>query len=271
MRTLDQVEYSQDATVAAVTDFYTFLTKMYLPESAVVHPPPGGWPTLASDLRGLGKSEEVLSLLSHLPYVRQDLDDSEVPQVTPGGRWIDWRMSGTWAREGGSDIDELRTITEGPAIMEHVPESVVGLTMSEHHVFLIDTELGVVYWPECPGRLRDGPRCIEDDPYDYCDDDDDAEWRADGAAWSVADFFRVLKAEYRSLRWVPWNEYEVLDSESTMARNPIPALQDVYRRHGWPNLQQYHKEECLEETKAVRVAIEQGRDGDEEGGDAEGA
>ncbi|KXH59087.1 hypothetical protein CSAL01_13208 [Colletotrichum salicis] len=264
MPTLEQVEYSEEATVAAVTDFYAFLTKMYLPESAVVHPPPGGWPTLASDLQELGKSDEVLSLLSHLPYVRQDdLDDSEIPQVTPGGRWIDWRTYGTWVREGGSDIDELRTITEGPAIMDNVPEHVVGLTMSEHHVFLIDTELGVVYWPECPGRLRDGARCIEDDPYDYCDDEDDAEWRADGAAWSVADFFQVLKAEYRLLRWVPWNEYEVLDSESTMARNPVPALQEVFRRHGWPNSPQYRKEECLEETKAVKAAMEQG--GDEEG------
>ncbi|KAK2013294.1 hypothetical protein LZ32DRAFT_637658 [Colletotrichum eremochloae] len=260
MPTLDQIEYSEEATVAAVTDFYAFLTKMYLPGSAVVHPPPGGWPTLASDLRDLGKSDEVLSLLSHLPYIRQDVNDNEVPQVTPGSRWIDWRTFGVWVREGGSDIDELRTITEGPAIMEHVPESVVGLTTSEHHVFLIDTELGVVYWPECPGRLRDGPRCIEDDPYDYCDDEEEAEWRADGAAWSVSDFFKVLKAEYRSLRWVPCNEYEVLDLETTRGRNSIPMLQEVYRRHGWPNLQQYRKEECLEETKAVMTAMEQGGD-----------
>ncbi|KAK6218947.1 hypothetical protein QIS74_06156 [Colletotrichum tabaci] len=261
MPTLEQVEYSQGATVAAVTDFYAFLTKMYLPESAVVHPPPGGWPTLASDLGNLGKSDEVLSLLSHLPYVRQDdLYDTEIPEVTPGGRWIDWRQSGIWVREGGSDIDELRTISEGPAIMENVPEHVIGLTMSEHHVFLLDTELGVVYWPECPGRLRNGPRCIEDDPYDYCDDDEDAEWRADGAAWSVADFFKMLMAQYRSLRWVPCSEYEVLDSETETTRNPIPALQGVYRRHGWPDLQQYRKGECLEEAKAVRVATEQGDD-----------
>ncbi|KAK1838610.1 hypothetical protein CCHR01_18767 [Colletotrichum chrysophilum] len=268
--TLDQVEYSEATTVAAVTDFYAFLTKMYLPESAIVHPPPGGWPTLTSDLSELGKSDEVLSLLAHLPYVRQgdDLDEGEIPEVTPGGRWIDWHTSGIWVREGRSDIDELRTISEGPAIMENVPEHVVGLTMSEHHVFLLDTELGVVYWPECPGRLRDGPRCIEDDPYDYCDDDEDAEWRADGAAWSVADFFKVLKAQYRTLRWVPWNEYEVLDSEST-TRRPIPALQEVFRRHGWPNSPQYRKEDCLEETKAVMDAAEQG--GEEEGSDEDGA
>ncbi|TQN64229.1 hypothetical protein CSHISOI_11201 [Colletotrichum shisoi] len=220
MPTLEQVEYSRGATVAAVTDFYAFLTKMYLPDN-------------------LGKSDEVLSLLSHLPYVRQDdLDDTEIREVTPGGRWIDWRQSGIWVREGGSHVDELRAISEGPAITEN------------HHVFLLDTELRVVYWPECPGRLRDGPRCIEDDPYDYCDDDDDdddddAEWRADGAAWSVADFFKVLKAPYRSLRWVPRSEYEVLDSEAEMTRNPIPALQG------------YRKEECLEEAKAVRVATKQ--------------
>ncbi|KAK1990036.1 hypothetical protein LX36DRAFT_686226 [Colletotrichum falcatum] len=212
MPTLDQVEYSQEATVAAATDFYAFLTKMYLPESAVVHPPPSGWPTLASDLQDLGKSDEVLSLLSHLPYVREDLPNNEIPQATPGGNWLDWCMSGIWVREGRSDIDELRTVTESPAIMEHAPESVVGLTMSEYY---------------CPGRLRDGPRCIEDDLYDYCDDEDEADWRADGAAWSVVDFSKVLKAEYRSLRWVPWNEYRVLDSETRRRRNPILALQEA--------------------------------------------
>ncbi|KAK2029534.1 hypothetical protein LX32DRAFT_351843 [Colletotrichum zoysiae] len=257
MPTLDQVTYSEEATVAAVTDFYAFLTKMYLPESAVVHPPPGGWPTLASDLRDLGKSDKVLSLLSHLPYVCRDGDDNNIPEVTPSGRWSDWRTFGIWVRERSSDVDELRVITEDPAFMEHVPESVVGLTTSEHHVFLLDTERGVVYWPECPGRLRDGPQCIEDDPYDYCDDEEEADWRADGAAWSVADFFDVLKAEYRSLRWMPWNEYEVLGSEITR-RGDVPALQEVYRRHGWPNLQRYRKEECLEETKAIMNALEQG-------------
>ncbi|TEA19545.1 hypothetical protein C8034_v008427 [Colletotrichum sidae] len=51
----------------------------------------------------------------------------------------------------------------------------------------------------------------------------------------------LFLAEYRSLRWVPCNEYEVLDSEIEVAKNPVPALQDAYRRHGWPDLQQYRK------------------------------
>ncbi|KAK3901274.1 hypothetical protein C8A05DRAFT_35053 [Staphylotrichum tortipilum] len=35
--------YSQDEAVAAFTDYFEFLTKMYLDESFVAHPPPEGW------------------------------------------------------------------------------------------------------------------------------------------------------------------------------------------------------------------------------------
>jgi hypothetical protein len=276
MLTLDQVQYSEEATVTAVTDFFIFLTKMYLPDSAVVHPPPGGWPTLASDLRNLGKSDTVLSLLSHLPYINEDgVDENKIPEVTPSGRWADWHTFGIEARERNGDLEQYRVITEEPTIMEHVPAHVVGLSASEHDTFLLDTELGVVYWYECDGRLRYGPRTIEDDPYEYCDDDEEAEWRADGAAWPVADFFEVLKKEFRTLRWMPWNEYDecitVMEAESSSRhqRNPVPAIQAVYRRHGWPHGPEYRKEACLEETKAVALAIERGEQHEGEGGNAE--
>ncbi|KAH7028755.1 uncharacterized protein B0I36DRAFT_384430 [Microdochium trichocladiopsis] len=97
MPTLNQVRYSEEATVAAITDFFAFLTKM------------------------------------------------------------------------------LRISTEGPAIMEYVPNSVVGLINSEHDIFLLDTELGVVYWPLYPHQLRDKPRYIQDNPYDYYYNQDEAD------------------------------------------------------------------------------------------------
>lgn len=225
---------------------------------------------LASDLQEMGKLDEVLSLLAHLLYIRQgnDLDEGEILEVTPSGCWMDWHISGIWVRKGGSDIDELRTISEGPTIIENMPKHVIRLMMSEHHVFLLNMELGVVYWPECPGCLCDGLCCIEDNLYDYCDDDEDMEQQADSAAWSVADFFKVLKTQYYTLRWVPWNKYEVLDLE-TMLRRPILALQDVFWRYSWLNSLQYYKEECLKEIKVVIDIIEQGGDG--EGSNEEGA
>jgi len=44
---------------------------MYLRESDVIEPPEGGWPNITTDsLQDLGKTDEVISLLRHLPYIR---------------------------------------------------------------------------------------------------------------------------------------------------------------------------------------------------------
>jgi hypothetical protein len=44
MPELADISYSHDATVAAIRDFITFLTEMYLDESLVMEPPASGWP-----------------------------------------------------------------------------------------------------------------------------------------------------------------------------------------------------------------------------------
>ena len=40
------ITYDRDATVAAVKDYYKFLTDMYLDEDVVQHPPADGWPNI---------------------------------------------------------------------------------------------------------------------------------------------------------------------------------------------------------------------------------
>lgn len=57
----DDVEYSEEAIVAAFRDYYTFLTKLYLRGSAITEPPVGGWPNInAESLRGLDKDKVVI-------------------------------------------------------------------------------------------------------------------------------------------------------------------------------------------------------------------
>jgi len=60
--------------VQIVTRFYTFLTTHpFLPASAIKTPPPDGW---SDEYRAvfckMGKSDEVLELLCHLPYIEDD-------------------------------------------------------------------------------------------------------------------------------------------------------------------------------------------------------
>jgi hypothetical protein len=41
---LEDITYSRDVAIAAVTDYYTFLTRMYMKDSHVVYPRPGAGP-----------------------------------------------------------------------------------------------------------------------------------------------------------------------------------------------------------------------------------
>ncbi len=71
MPKLSEVRHSREAAVAAASEYFGFLAKMYLDESNILRPPEGGWPEITVDrLKGLGKTDEVVMLLRHLPYLR---------------------------------------------------------------------------------------------------------------------------------------------------------------------------------------------------------
>ncbi|OTA55680.1 hypothetical protein K449DRAFT_452636 [Hypoxylon sp. EC38] len=75
--------YSHDEIIAAVHEFYVAIIKLpYIDPDALVLPPAVGWPGVREDeLRKRGKTDEVVELLRHLPYLRN-----------PGGR-EKWMLS----------------------------------------------------------------------------------------------------------------------------------------------------------------------------------
>jgi hypothetical protein len=142
----------------------------------------------------------------------------------------------------------MKILSEDP--YEFIPPHVVGLTTGrrDNPVFLLDTELRIVHWPECPGEIRYNPsrEPVGDDPYDYAPENE-AKWRADAPAWAIADFFEVLKNEFRELHSVPISSRLVLDVYATLSFGTdgmITTLQDIYQEHDWPR--RYRKRECLE-------------------------
>jgi hypothetical protein len=82
---------------------------------------------------------------------------------------------------------------------------------------LLDTELGVVYWPECPGEIQYcvWPEQIGPDPYGMADEGlisyDQAQWRAGEGVWAITDFFEMLKFHFRELNFVPVGLGQVKD------------------------------------------------------------
>ncbi|KAI9150512.1 hypothetical protein HJFPF1_10280 [Paramyrothecium foliicola] len=274
MPELDDISYSRGETIEAVRDFYRFLTKMYVDESRVIEPPAEGWPNITIDgFRGMRKTNEVIELLRHLPYLRiGDHSDYDQPPVGAECYFADYRRR---KPEGDDDIDDfgdfLKVVSEGGDICDDVPAHVVGLTRKHHEddfVFLLDTELGVVHWVSCPGEVTDNDNYddsfieqIEDDPYGWAEENEQ-EWRADGGTWSIPDFFKVFKQQFLKLNIVPLSERKVLDIWIGLGSDMnlvLPRVRRIWRKHGWPkseseDLERFDKKACLLEIREMMKA-----------------
>ena len=261
MPNLDEISYSRDDCVAAIRDYYNFLIKMYLKESAVIEPPEEGWPSIPLDsLRGLGKTDEVISLLRHIPYITTPQHALSKPHGSPFCYWADWQSYAQGVADGRMKTETLKVCSEGVEFDDDISPHVIGLTYGgrENPIFLLDTELGIVHWVECPNDILYDPlrETIDDDAYDYVLENK-AEWRGEAPAWAIADFFELLKDQFRQLKFLPISLRTVIDVYATYgpsAEGMLGMLQDIYREHGWPDLERYRKQECLE---AVQTALEE--------------
>jgi hypothetical protein len=259
MPNLNSIEpYSREACVAAVRGYYHFITKLYLKKSHIIEPPDGGWPDITQDVFGpLEKTDAIVDLLRHLPYIRDDSDGRYQAHGSAHCRWADWFEIGRMLADGTAQPEDVRGATEGLDQTENVPPHVVGLTWPEGRgdIFLIDTQLGIVHWTGCPTEVRDEPsrEPIEDDPEDYAPENE-MDWRYDSPAWPITDFFELLKDEFRKLRAIPRSPRLVLDTyarHGPEAEEVFGALRGIYHSHNWPDLERYRKDECLEAVQTV--------------------
>ena len=59
--------------VREVTSFYEFCVGLYIPESALKRPPPGGWPDIDNERYAwLEKDDTVIDLMRHLPFIYKE-------------------------------------------------------------------------------------------------------------------------------------------------------------------------------------------------------
>ncbi|KAK4107297.1 hypothetical protein N656DRAFT_785404 [Canariomyces notabilis] len=272
MPRLSQITYDHAATVLAISDYFDFLAKMYLDEADILRPPEGGWPEITSDrLRSLGKTDKVNMLLRYIPYLRSGIYGSKSEaEVGPSGvQLYNWMESiGNLGRRSGLDAEAhfevAKVITE--PLNEHgepglAPPHAVGLTSTSDNImydrWILDTELGVIYWVSCPDRMRYEPtrEPVLDDWYDFSPEGE-REWRCE-PAWAVVDFFELLKDQFLQLFSLPVSPTSVRDmgdGKPAEVEGALPLVQAIYREHGWPDLNRYRKDTCL---KAVRERLEE--------------
>jgi hypothetical protein len=284
--------YSRDEFIAAIRDYYEFLATMFIDRSCIVESPQGGWPSItAESMQGIRKTEEVIQLLKHMPYIVNKPFSHAMPGCMP----FDWATAGAHLMSG-KDPEGSLIMSEGfeDQFGGRIPRYYIGLMRGrrERDIVLLNTKDGSVHWMVCPDKIvetslpkpslcswelpdREEEQItakVEDevsedghnsDGFTYADSDngdsviesddpDDIEW---GPYWSVRDFFEMLKNHYRYLNFIPRDAHNVIDiwTDSTVDGDPIPAgipemLQGVYRKHGWPDLNKYRKEECLAEV-----------------------
>ncbi|KAF2226559.1 hypothetical protein BDZ85DRAFT_51507 [Elsinoe ampelina] len=242
MPDLEDVSYSREETIEAVRGFYRFLADMYLDPSAIAEPPPEGWPEITTCPEGFDKTEEVMALLKHLPYLKGE------PQAGPYTLMADWQ----WLLSTIDDAARLRDISWGPELYEkEVPPHCIGLTeaYANMHTFLLDTELGIIYWTYMYSAPLDNAtkERISHDPEAYAPDEE-VEWRSEFPAFAVTDLFEALKDHFRQLNYVPITSekiYDIWTKFPSSRDGMVEMVQSIYREHGWPDLTTYRKADCM--------------------------
>lgn len=133
--------YVREEVNANITEFYQFLAKFPVIEpDDILKPPKQGWPEITAErLAPLSKSEEVIQLLAHLPYLSVNGHEA---MAAPSTHMIDYR--------GPRFLDALATGRQDAAGWNYVPPfvdlppHVVTLTAGRVHgdFLLLDTSDG---------------------------------------------------------------------------------------------------------------------------------
>jgi hypothetical protein len=141
--------YDRNEVVNCIRRHYALLVKAaYFDPSEIRYPPDGGWTDeqLAVDiLRAFGRSEEVIDLLRHLPYIRQ-LDGDDRDEVWYETQHLSY-LCDTWPCKSltaekcqGKDLSEK-------LMMPHPgdwPAGLISLTRDLHATWwIIDTVKGL--------------------------------------------------------------------------------------------------------------------------------
>ncbi|KAL9113308.1 MAG: hypothetical protein Q9227_002643 [Pyrenula ochraceoflavens] len=251
-----ELSYSRDETVAAVTDFYEFLTRIHIPPTAIKYPPPGGWPELTrEDLTFLNKNDDVIDLIRHLPFIKRDdyYDPYEIYEQTTV---VDF--TGKLLRKEAASKPHNSDLFEPLEEISTVPSHVLTLattsgTRDGHFVF-IDTSRGT-------GTIcdfQDGPEptalslpkdedAEENDHGEVCRE----EWRHH-LTYNVHDFFELLKESTFSdveTPQVATNEREVR-FERDFDGSTMDRLKQIYNEHAWLT-EDYQREECMQKVNEV--------------------
>ncbi|KAJ8112887.1 hypothetical protein OPT61_g4855 [Boeremia exigua] len=104
---------SRDQLVTIIADYYKVLTRLYIPESALKFPPPGGWPNITQETtKGFPRAPIVIDLLKYLPYIGEEDAGEMITNIHYKSDVVDYSTWGPhqWANDdqfGAMSVEEL--------------------------------------------------------------------------------------------------------------------------------------------------------------------
>lgn len=223
----------RDEIITAVSDYYEFLTTLFLPNEDLKRVPPGGWDKINETRFGyLEKDPRVIELLKYLPFVAHDDKYKDPYQIARdtlcndfSGRWLD----NNYDPESTEGMEDLLTEHSCEDINDPPNPTIATLSRgaSENGTFIFcDIETYSLF--SCD--LQNG-----DENY-YA---------------NARQLFDRLKDDLCTLRFYPMErsirKYQGLQIDKDIC--------DIYRKHGWPTAS-YRKDEALAEVaEYVKGAI----------------
>ncbi|KAK2600088.1 hypothetical protein QQS21_005174 [Conoideocrella luteorostrata] len=239
--------YDRDTVVRCMERYYDLLVEMaYIEASDILRPPPTGWTDkqLAMELLApAGRSETVIDLLKHLPYLRRNRNagTSNHWQIHEQCRSVSYLHEADFYAEGHpEDADTFFHEQLMPFDGLVTPPGMIALASDcRVDVWVLDVDEGAVY--DCSSWLVD-----DDAP-------EELPWKKYGHQMEVEEFFDEVYGHVKKLLLIPvpggddrWPYIQA--GNCTEGRQYKRLLEE----HGWP--EKLDKESYLESLKVHRRA-----------------
>jgi hypothetical protein len=225
--------YTRDEIVAVLTDYYQYLSRINLSSESIIYPPRGGWPSITAESMGsLNRTDEVIDLLKHLPYV-SDKDGNE-PSILPETNCVDYTsepVQNAIQNNGGKWIVE-------PG--ESIPLDCVCLAHGRRHAYSVFLNLthGTVIWYSNQGdqQNRDydmGEVLDEDSPRHTLGEDFEL---LHEPTYDLKYFFgEFCKKKINEIHWLPCVDGEIREMHPELSPSmEHKAFQQYLRDSGFP-------------------------------------
>lgn len=288
----------RDQLVKTIGDYYKFLTRFYIPESALKFPPPGGWPNINSETtKDFARAPIVIDLLKHLPYIDEKEAGNMVTNIhykSDVVNYSSWEPH-QWSDDDQSGASSLQEWIEELEERKDEYSEDEGDDDDEGYLWYQDEardkdDDGEENWfdgddPEdiimenmivLADGYESGGRAIVLDVFKGNIHEDILECSGLLSERAVEDYFDDLKTRFEKLEMVPVPGNELHEGElygdiegipevdafdeSLVEGDPAQQYKRIYRSFGWPS-ETYRKEEAL---AAIRAHAQRRNEAEEE-------